>query len=38
MALLIALIAVAVAAKIVCDFLRDLSDEVSRYNERRELK
>ena len=38
MALLIALISVAIAAKIVCDFLRDLSIEVSRYNERRELK
>ena len=38
MALLTALISVAIAAKIVCDFLRDLSNEVSRYDERRELK
>lgn len=38
MALLIALISAAIAAKIVCDFLRDLSIEVSRYDERRELK
>lgn len=38
MALLTALISVAIAAKIVCDFLRDLSNEVSRYDKRHKLK
>lgn len=38
MALLIALTSAAIAAKIVCDFLQNLKDEVSRYNERHELK
>lgn len=38
MALLATVILIAAAAKICCDFLRDLSDEVSRYRERRELK